>query len=369
MEPHGDRSMLSASQQPRAIVTGMGSALPDRVVINDEFQAWMETSDAWIRERSGIESRRWVRNGNVEQAPAAWALRLAETAGRRALVSASCSSFDLLICATISPHHEMTGLSLPLALRLCPSDPPETLEVRNHCSGFLFALQAARALIATGRKKRILIVSGEVQSTGLLLRSSGRDTAVLFGDGFGACVLEASTSEQPQGFIDIILSSDGTFSHALGVECPGYRSSPILSSADFEGDKPRAFPRMDGRAIFKLASTKMPEIIRTLLERNAIAPSELRLIIPHQAKKRILQMLEAVLEMLGKVFCNIEKLGNLTGGSLPVAFLEARKTERLKPGDLVCLVAFGAGLAWGAALYRIEEREFLLPDEPYVMRT
>lgn len=346
----------------------MGSALPERVVRNDEFCAWMETSDEWIRARSGIESRHWVRDGNIEQAPAEWALRLAEAAGRRALVSAKSSSFDLLICATISPHHEMTGLSLPLALRLCPGNPPETLEVRNHCSGFLYALQAARALIATGRKKRILIVSGEVQSNGLLLHSSGRDTAVLFGDGFGACVLEASAPEQQQGFIDIVLASDGTFAHALGVERPGYHSSPILDSEDFQGDKPRAFPRMDGRAIFKLASTKMSDIIRALLERNALALSELRLIIPHQANKRILQMLEGELTIPGKVFCNIEKLGNLTGGSLPVAFLEARKREELRLGDLVCLVAFGAGLAWGAALYRIEEGGFLLPDEPYVMR-
>lgn len=324
-------------------IAGMGHYVPDRIVTNDELSAPLQTSDEWIFQRTGIRERRWV-VGDVGPA------QLAESAARAALSQAGVdpAELDLIIFATLSPDIHFPGSSCLLQARLgCPG--VATLDVRNQCTGFIYGLAIADQFIRTGAMQRVLVVGAEVHSTGLDMSPRGRDVTVLFGDGAGAAVLVATEGEHR--LIDHRLHADGRFKDLLMVEAPASGKSPRLTEAMLIDG--RQYPKMDGRSVFRHAVERLPEVIREILAGNGYTVADVALLVPHQANRRINEMAARVLGIEPeKVFHDIERYGNTTAASIPIALHEAEMEGRLETGDLVVLAAFGAGLTWGATLLR-----------------
>lgn len=331
---------------PRSRILGIGTAVPPKVVTNDDLSRRMETSDEWIRQRTGIRERRYV-EGRVG------ASDLGLIAARAALADAGlvASDVDGIIFATLSPDVDWPASACLLERKLCLRSVP-AFDVRNQCSGFLYGLACADALIRQGRRRCVLLVGGEVHSTGLDLTTRGREVGVIFGDGAGAVVV--GPSEDPErGILSTHLHADGHFAEKLWLEAPGSRRRPRIAPSDLEGDDPAVFPRMQGRFVFKHAVTRMPEVIREALEAQGLGVGDLDLLVPHQANLRINQFAAAALELdLEKVVSNIERYGNTTAASIPLALHEAIEGGRVRPGALICLAAFGAGFTWAAALLR-----------------
>jgi 3-oxoacyl-[acyl-carrier-protein] synthase-3 len=325
-------------------IAGMGHFLPPRVVRNDDLQPLMDTDDAWIQQRTGIRERRWV-EGDVG------ATDLAEPAARQALEEAGCaaSDLDLVLFATLSPDLNFPGSSCLLQARLgIPG--VATLDIRNQCTGFLYGLATADAFIRSGMMRRVLVVGAEVHSSGLDISTRGRDVAVLFGDGAGAAVLEATDGAEGR-IVDHELHADGRHAEILMLEAPASRLNPRLTHEMI--DQGRHWPKMDGRSVFKHAVERLPEVARSILARNGLTLDDVSMVVPHQANLRINEM---VARQLGlppeKVVNNIQLYGNTTAASIPIALHEAAQAGRVKRGDLVLLLAFGAGLTWGATLVR-----------------
>ena len=225
------------------------------------------------------------------------------------------------------------------------------LDVRNQCSGFIYALSAADQYIRAGTYKRILLVAGEVQSTNLDFSDRGRDMSVLFGDGAGALILEPNTSEDGRGVLSTHLFADGNFAPQLWMEKPCPKDSPTFQKAFF--DEGLFYPKMDGRTVFVNACQRMPEAVRAALAQNALAIEDVDHLIPHQANDRISLMVAKGLKIpVEKVIRNIDHVGNTTAASIPIALDEAVKAGRVRKGDLVALTAFGSGFTWAAALVR-----------------
>jgi 3-oxoacyl-[acyl-carrier-protein] synthase-3 len=327
----------------RSRISGVGFHVPERVVKNQDLEALMETSDAWIVERTGIHERRFV-------APGVGVTDLALEASRRALADAGreAQDVDFIVFASISRDYMFPGCGTLLQDRL-GLPPIGALDVHNACSGFVYALAVADAFIRVGSYRCILVVGAEVQSTGLDLSTRGRDMAVLFGDGAGAVVLEPASEEH--GVLSCVLHGEGAHAQELWAEAPTSLVEGRLTAAMME--EGRNFPRMNGRQVFKHATTRFPEVILEALDRSGHTLDEVALVIPHQANMRIS---DAVADRLGvpreKVFQNIQRYGNTTAASIPIALAEARQQGRIKDGDLVVLAAFGAGFAWGAAVVR-----------------
>jgi 3-oxoacyl-[acyl-carrier-protein] synthase-3 len=329
---------------PRTAIVALGTCLPDRVVTNDELSRLMDTSDAWIRERTGIEERRWVgeETGNSD---------LALAASRQALDRAGWKATDVeaIVYASLSPDYMFPGDGCHLNAKLGIPGVP-ALDIRNQCSGFVYGLSVADAWIRTGTYRRILLVGSEVHSTGLDVTTRGRDVSVIFGDGAGAALLEA-TDDPGRGVLSCELHADGRFTKELSADAPGSRYHPRVQPRMLEDGS--IFPHMEGQKVFKHAITKMPEVVRSVLEKNGLKPSDLKLLIPHQANLRISQMVQKSLELRDdQVFNNIMKYGNTTAASIPICLAEAVEARGVKRGDLVALAAFGAGFTWGAALLR-----------------
>ncbi|MBM4393917.1 MAG: ketoacyl-ACP synthase III [Deltaproteobacteria bacterium] len=321
----------------------MGHFLPPRVVKNDELAAFMATSDEWIVQRTGIRERRWV-EGDVG------ASELGEHAARQALAEAGLepADIDLVIFATLSPDLNFPGSGCLLGARLgIPG--VAALDIRNQCTGFLYGLATADAYVRSGLAKNVLVVGGEVHSTGLDMSTRGRDVSVLFGDGAGAAVVSLSRSES--GLLDHELHADGRYAEILMVEAPASRLNPRLTARMLE--EGRHYPKMDGKAVFKHAVEKLPEVVHSVLRRNGLQLSDIALLVPHQANMRINELVARNLGLPAeRVVHNIQKYGNTTAGSIPIALHEAVLEGRVKPGDLVLLAALGAGLTWGATLMR-----------------
>ena len=327
----------------RSRITGLGFHVPERVVTNADLERLMDTSDAWIVERTGIRERRFV-------APGTGSADLAAEACRRALADAGRppADVDFIVCATITPDHVFPGNG-PLLQHRLGMGTIGAMDIHNACSGFLYALASADAFVRAGGYRRILVVGAEVQSTAINLTTAGRDMAVLFADGAGAVLLEPC--EDGRGVLACVLHSEGAHSEALWAEAPSSKVPGRLTAEMMaEG---RHYPRMEGRLVFKHATIRFPEVIREALERAGHTLEEVALIVPHQANQRIS---DAVAERLGvpreKVFQNIQRYGNTTAASIPIALAEARDQGRVHPGDLVVLAAFGAGFAWGAVVLR-----------------
>ena len=324
-------------------IAGMGHYVPERVVTNDDMKQWMDTTDEWIHQRTGIRERHWV-DGNVGAA------ELGEHAARQAMAEAGIEAkdLDLILFATLSPDLNFPGSSCLLQARLGVPG-VATLDIRNQCTGFLYGLATADAFIRSGMMNRVLVVGGEVHSSGLDISTRGRDVAVLFGDGAGAAVLEAT--DGGARILDSELHADGRYAEILMVEAPASRLQPRLTAEMLE--EGRHYPKMDGKAVFKHAVERLPEVIRSILARNGYTLDDVALLVPHQANMRINEM---VTRQLGfppeKVVHNIQHYGNTTAASIPIALHEAALAGRVRSGDLVLLAAFGAGLTWGATLVR-----------------
>jgi len=329
----------------RTVFLGTGSFIPEKVVTNDDLTKLMDTSDEWIQQRTGIKERRWV------EVPGTGTSVLAEFAARQALQNADMKPEDLgaIIFATLSPDRYFPGSGVFLAAALGLKETP-ALDVRNQCSGFLYSLQVADAWIRAGVYRRVMVVGAEVHSAGLDKTTAGRDVACIFGDGAGAVIL-GGVHDESRGIRSIKLGADGRFASDLWLEGMGSAFPEVMShQAINEG---RHYPTMEGGKVFKHAIVKMPAVTRAVLEQEGLTPEDLRLFIPHQANLRIS---EATQKSLGlrddQVFNNIQKYGNTTAASIPLALHEALGEGRLQRGEWLALAACGAGFTWGAALIR-----------------
>jgi 3-oxoacyl-[acyl-carrier-protein] synthase-3 len=327
-------------------ILGLGHHVPERVVTNDDLARLMDTSDEWIRQRTGIGERHFT-SGHAGPAD------LGVVAARKALDAAgiAASDLDLVLFATLSPDVDFPGSGSLLARHLGLRGTP-VMDIRNQCSGFVYMLAVADKFIRTGGARRVLVVGAEVHSTGIDLSTAGREVAVIFGDGAGAAVLGAEP-DLGRGVLSTHLHSEGRYADKLMVEVPASRDSPRVTEDMFSGPGSRLWPRMEGRYVFKHAVTRFPEVIREALAANGYGIADLDLLIPHQANLRISQLVAMGLELPeDKVFNNIDRFGNTTAASIPIALHEAVLAGRVRPGALVCLAAFGAGFTWGAALMR-----------------
>jgi 3-oxoacyl-[acyl-carrier-protein] synthase-3 len=329
---------------PRTAFAALGTHVPDRVVTNEDLTRRMETSDAWIQERTGIQERHWVEEGTGNS-------DLALEATKKALDQAGWKPTDIeaIVYASLSPDHMFPGDGCFLNAKLGIPGVP-ALDVRNQCSGFIYGLAVADAWIRIGMFRRILLVGSEVHSTGLDVSTRGRDTAVIFGDGAGAALLEA-TDDPRRGVLSVHLHADGRYARDLFCDAPGSFYHPRVQARMI--DDACVYPRMEGQKVFKHAITKMPEVLREALDRNGLTPRDLKLLVPHQANLRISQMVQRGLELDDEqVWNNIQRYGNTTAASIPIALAEGIEARRVERGDLVGLVAFGAGFTWASALIR-----------------
>ena len=329
----------------RSRIAGTGMSVPDRVVTNADMTQWMDTTEEWIEQRTGILERRWVEEG---QKPS----DLARGASLDALKDAELdvSDIDCILLATLSGEHDFPGTSFFLHEALDAGDIP-CIDLRAQCSGFLYALQMADALIVAGRHERVLVVGCEVHSTGLDVSTSGRDVTVIFGDGSGAVVLEAIDADAGPGLLEVRVHAEGKHARKLWTEAPGSALSPRIDQASIDAAK--HFPYMDGRFVFKHAVTRMPEVLLAALGAASLKLEDVDLFLFHQANLRINEFVAQKLEIPSeKLLNNIQRLGNCSAAALPILLAEASRSGALEPGKLVSLTAFGSGFTWGSAVLR-----------------
>jgi len=330
---------------PRTVITGIGHYVPPRIVTNFDLEKKMNTSDEWIRQRSGISERHYADDGVGSS-------DLGYEAALKAIEDARIdkTAIDFIIAATLSPDHYFPGIGVMIQAKL---GLPEigALDIRNQCSGFIYALSVADQYVRSGTYKKILLCAAEVHSHSMDYSDEGRDMAVLFGDGGAALILEPASGDDGRGILSTHLYADGRFVQDLWMENPSSKKRPTFSSEMFQ--KNQFFPRMDGKNVFKNASERMPEAVETALRQNNLKIEDVDLLIPHQANDRISQMVARKLQIpLEKVARNIDRFGNTTAASIPIALDEAVKSGRINRGDLVVLTAFGSGYTWASAAIR-----------------
>lgn len=329
---------------PRSIILGTGSFLPERVVTNDDLSKFMDTSDEWIRQRTGIQSRHWVSEGTTQTS-------MALEASRRALEMAKLEAKDVdaIVYATSTPDHFAPGNGVYLQKALGGREIP-AMDIRNQCSGFVYALSVADAWIQVGLYKHVLVVGAEIQSTSMDLSTAGRNVSVIFADGAAAVVL-GPTDEPGRGILGFDLHSEGQHAELLWVDAPGSMYHPRMSKEII--DRGQHWLQMDGKEVFKHAVTRMPESVLAVLAKAGKTPKELKLLVPHQANLRISEMIQRRLELRDdQVVNNIQTCGNTTAATIPLALDEVVRGGRLQPGDLVVFTAFGSGFTWGSCALR-----------------
>jgi len=327
-------------------IIGTGHFVPENIVTNDDLSKIMDTNDEWIQERTGIKERRHVKegDGNTNASMAVKASKIAiEKAGL------TVDDIDFIVYATISGDLYFPGNSALVQDMLGCKRNIAALEVRNACSGFIYALSVADQFIKTGMYKNVLVIGAEVQTTALDKTTRGRDVSVLFGDGAGAVVLTQTTEER--GILSTHLHAEGKHAKDLMVEYPS--STKWVHELMEDKDDLSYFPVMNGREVFKHAVTRFPEVIMEGLEANNMNTSDIDLFIPHQANLRISQFVGKKLGLPDeKVFNNIQKYGNTTAATLPIALDEALDEGKIKEGDIIVLAAFGAGFTWASAIIK-----------------
>lgn len=327
-------------------IAGLGSYIPDNIVTNDDLAKLMETSDEWIRERTGIKERHHIKNEG-KTPTAKMGAKAAKIALKRAGIDKN--DIDLIVFATLSPDYYFPGSGVLvqelLDINTCPA-----LDVRNQCSGFVYGLSVADQFIKTGMYKNILLIGSENHSGGLDFTNRGRSVSVLFGDGAGAAVLTRS-NHVGEGILSTHLHSEGK--HALELSLRGPSTNywvPQIMKEDPQKDIPY-FPYMNGQFVFKHAIKRFSEVIQEGLEENGLTIKDIDLLIPHQANLRISQFIQKRFGLSDeKVFNNIQKYGNTTAASIPIALTEAWEKGKIKDGDHVVLAAFGSGFTWGSAV-------------------
>ena len=343
-------------------IAGIGKYLPENIVTNNDLLKYMDTSDEWIQERTGIQERRYAHR--TEETTTTMAVEAAKIAIERAGTTAE--EIDFIIFATLSPDYYFPGCGV-LVQRAMKMKEIGALDIRNQCSGFLYALSVGDQYIKSGMYKNILVIGSEKHSFGLDFSTRGRNVSVIFGDGAGAVVLQP-TKKENQGILSTHLHSDGASAEILAMYSPGthanhWKEEKLASFDDAEIgemflshamlDNAELFPFMDGPSVFKKAVVKFPEAIMEALLKNNFTPQDLNMLIPHQANLRIAQFVQHTLKMRDdQVYNNIQKYGNTTAASVPIALCEAWEKGLVKDGDLVCLAAFGSGFTWGSALLR-----------------
>jgi 3-oxoacyl-[acyl-carrier-protein] synthase-3 len=346
-------------------IAGLGYYVPETIVTNNDLTRHMETSDEWIQERTGIKERRYGKRH--EETPTTMGAEASKIALERAGVDKS--EVDLIIFATLSPDYYFPGCGVLLqrALGMTEGECP-ALDIRNQCSGFIYGLSVADQFIKTGMYKTILLVGSEMHSMGLDFSTRGRGVTVIFGDGAGAALLQRS-EEEGKGILTTKIHSNGTHAEELALISPGSHSGyhdEDDSKYGFEEaeygntfvsqkmvDEGMLFPYMNGQLVFKTAVRKFPEVIHEALSEMNLTAQDISLFVPHQANLRISTFVQRMLRLSDdQVWNNIQKYGNTTAASIPIALTEAWEAGKVKEGDLVCLAAFGSGFTWGSALIR-----------------
>ena len=347
---------------PSTFVAGVGKYLPQQVVTNNDLIKYMDTTDSWIQERTGIHERRFAHR--TEETTTTMGVAAAQQAIERAGTTAQ--DIDFIIFATLSPDYYFPGCGV-LLQRAMQMREIGALDIRNQCSGFLYALSVADQFIKSGMYKNILVVGSEKHSFGLDFTTRGRNISVIFGDGAGAVVLQA-TDEPGTGILSTHLHSDGNSAELLAMYNPGTHANHWADKnyAHFDQaeigqmfmshqmiDEAQNYPYMDGQSVFKKAVVKFPEVIMEALDKNGLTPADIHLLIPHQANLRISQFVQQKLQLAdSQVYNNIQQYGNTTAASVPIALCEAWEKGMIQKGNLVCLAAFGSGFTWGSALIR-----------------
>ncbi|GAB4016217.1 ketoacyl-ACP synthase III [Spirosoma sp. KCTC 42546] len=327
-------------------IKGLGFYVPDTIVTNDDLTQYMDTSDAWIQERTGIKQRRYFTHGKDTNAS------MATAASRMALDRANlvAKDVDLIVYATITPDYYFPGSAF-LMQRELGLEGIGVIDIRNQCSGFVYALSIADQFIKTGMYKTILVVGSEIQSTFLDKSNAGRGVAVIFGDGAGAAVVQATTDPEHR-VLSTHLHADGRYAEELYVRDPGSsREGRWLTESTLTDGNYNV--TMNGNTVFKHAVVRFMEVINESLEANGYKSDDLALLVPHQANIRISDYVRQQMNLPEeKVFNNIHQYGNTTAASIPIALTEAFEQGRINPGDLVCLAAFGSGFTWASALIK-----------------
>jgi 3-oxoacyl-[acyl-carrier-protein] synthase-3 len=327
----------------RSAILGAGHYLPTKVVTNDDLAQMLPTTDDWVVQRTGIRERRFIEHDGIgasDLALPACAMAL-EQAGRQA------KDVDAILFATLSPDVNFPGSGCFLGHKMGLPGVP-ALDVRNQCSGFLYSLSVADAWVRAGVYKTILVVGAEVHSTGMEFTERGRDIAVLFGDGAGAVVVGESPDDK-RGIKAIQLRADGVGARELWLEAPSSMRTPRLTHEMI--DEGRVWPKMNGKAVFRWATEKMPEIAREVLEISGMTPADVDLFVPHQANMRINQLVASKLGIPeSKTVHNIERYGNTTAATIPIGISESWRAGLIQPGSRVLMAAFGAGYTWAGAV-------------------
>ncbi len=345
-------------------IAGIGKYIPELTVTNDDLAKIMDTSDEWIQERTGIRERHY--GEKHKETSTTMGTRAAEIAIERAGITKD--EIDFIIFATLSPDYYFPGCGVLLQRELgITKTEIGALDIRNQCSGFVYGMTVADQFIKSGMYKNILLVGAEMHSMGLDYTTEGRGVTVIFGDGAGAVVLQA-VEDESAGVLASHLHSDGTHAEELAMINPGSHGGYHLGKEKFGFpdalyggifvtqkmlDEGLVFPNMTGQLVFKKAVQKFPEVIMESLKTAGLSPSDIDMLIPHQANLRIAQFVQKILKLRdGQVFNNIQKYGNTTAASIPIALCEAWEEGLIKEGDVVCLAAFGSGFTWGSVLLK-----------------
>lgn len=331
----------------KAKIISTGMYVPEKIVTNQELEVLLNTSDEWIQQRSGIKERRWITPG-VDTT-----LNMAVKASKQAIEKAAIDvdDIDMIIFGCLVSDYIFPGTGVLLQRELGCKKYIPALDIRNQCSGFLYALSIANAWIMAGVYKNILIVGSEIHSTSLNKSPEGRDISVLFGDGAGAAIV-SSVSGEETGIIDTLLFSQGEFAESLYIAKPSSNDEMRINPNSPTG--PSIFPKMEGRLVFKHAVTRMTEVVLEILHKNNLKTEDVDFVVAHQANMRINQM---VLEQLNipfsKTHHSLDRYGNTTMATIPITYHEAIERNLVHKNDLVCFVAFGSGFTWGASLLRV----------------
>ena len=325
-----------------AYISGTGYYVPPRVVTNDDLSKHMDTSDEWIRERTGIQQRHFVDKGVGPSDLAIPAVNQALD-----LAGLSVKDIDFIIFATSTPDYYIPGSGCLLQDKMGFNE-IGALDIRVQCSGFVYGLSIAEQYIKTGVFKNILLVGAEAQTTAMELNNNGRDVSVIFGDGAGAVIV--SQTKEKKGILSTHMHSEGKYLKTLWMEAPASNAGmPRISSEDLKAGK--QYLKMNGREVFRHATIRFIEVINECLEKNNLSIKDIDMLIPHQANLRITQMIQKKLGLSdNQVYSNIHKYGNTTAASIPIALAEAINEKKISNGDKVVLAAFGSGFAWASAV-------------------
>ncbi|MEE8341443.1 MAG: beta-ketoacyl-ACP synthase III [Candidatus Neomarinimicrobiota bacterium] len=324
-------------------IAGIGYYVPERIVSNKDLEKIMDTSDEWIVTRTGIHERRWV-DSKIGTSD----LAVEATEKALAMAKVTAKDIDLIIFATLTSDYYFPGSAVQVQDKM-GMETIGAFDIKAACSAFVYGLSIGDQFVKTGQADNVLVIGAEIQSTGLDISTKGRDMAVLFGDGAGAAVLQPSNDNSQ--ILSTHIHSQGKYLKDLWIEVPSSIQSPYLTKEMI--DEGRHHPQMNGREVFRNAVKRFPEVIMEALNKNDLTIDDVSMVIPHQANLRITQSVAKRLGVgMDKIYSNIERFGNTTGASIPIALAEAYQEGKIKKDDILILAAFGSGFTWASAAIR-----------------